>query len=136
MGFEPTGPVTGTNGFQDRRLRPLGHPPGRSVVARHLPGGLTCRDERRGYRDPAAGSEVPDDLYRRLVESVSVVTYAMPHGQGVCVMGIQKLISRLMIHAAFLNVSHLSFVGVDEAMAQADIAYVPTPSRPRPAPQG
>ena len=30
---------------------------------------------------PAAGSEVPEDLYRRLVESVSVVTYALPHGQ-------------------------------------------------------
>jgi PAS domain S-box-containing protein len=30
---------------------------------------------------PAAGSEVSDDLYRRLVESVSVVTYALPHGQ-------------------------------------------------------
>ncbi len=38
------------NGFQDRRLRPLGHPPGRSVVARHRPGGLPCRDECRGYR--------------------------------------------------------------------------------------
>ena len=30
---------------------------------------------------PAAGSEVPEDLYRRLVESISVVTYALPHGQ-------------------------------------------------------
>ena len=29
---------------------------------------------------PAAGSKVPDDLYRRLVESISVVTYALPLG--------------------------------------------------------
>src|SRR4029078_314921 len=29
---------------------------------------------------PAAGSEVSDDLYRRLVESVSVVTFALPFG--------------------------------------------------------
>ena len=31
------------NGFQDRRLRPLGHPPGRSVVARPAAGGSTLQ---------------------------------------------------------------------------------------------
>ena len=29
---------------------------------------------------PAAGSKAPEDLYRRLVESVSVVTFALPFG--------------------------------------------------------
>ena len=68
------------NGFQDRRLRPLGHPPGRSVVARHRPGGLPCRDECRGYRG-ACGRF--GDLRRPLpamVETVPAVTYVLPFG--------------------------------------------------------
>ena len=33
VGFEPTRPVTGSIGFQDRRLRPLGHPSGLLSIA-------------------------------------------------------------------------------------------------------
>ena len=39
VGFEPTRPVAGPTGFQDRRLRPLGHPSDREYrrpVYNHL----------------------------------------------------------------------------------------------------
>ncbi len=33
VGFEPTEPRSGLNGFQDRRLKPLGHPSGVRIAA-------------------------------------------------------------------------------------------------------
>ena len=47
VGFEPTRDLSAPNGFQNRRLRPLGHP-----------------SEKRVPRFASAGSEPPSPLYR------------------------------------------------------------------------
>ena len=71
VGFEPTRPFTGPNGFQDRLLRPLGHPSGialNQVIARGSPSGieieLTVVAEGVGFeptkrRQPLTAFRVP-----------------------------------------------------------------------------
>ena len=61
------------NGFQDRRLRPLGHPPG-PTIAGFRGGGTDARLGR--VTDPARLPLSGDELFHALVEATDALTYA------------------------------------------------------------
>ena len=73
QGFEPWSPVTGTNGFQDRRLRPLGHPPGEGRY-RPCPAKTTIRSEgNRSTRGMQPGSDWGRSAIRSMASAMRVM---------------------------------------------------------------
>jgi len=65
-------------------------------------------------------------MHERFVITPAGADGARPTGVAVVtranVMRIKELVTRLMIDAAFLDMSHLTDVGIDETMTKIDVA--------------